>query len=89
MIDLGEDDDLKVGDILSIQKEGTSLRDKVEREQMPFKERMRTIFNRDRLAIPGNDIGTLMVYKTFGRLSYAVILTSTEPVELLNAVVNP
>tara|TARA_B110000858_G_scaffold89247_1_gene103126 strand:+ start:49035 stop:49469 length:435 start_codon:yes stop_codon:yes gene_type:complete len=89
VINLGVDDDLIVGDILSIQKEGTSMRDELEREKMPFKERMRTLLNQERLTIPGNDIGTLLVYKTFDRLSYAVILASTEPVELFNAVVNP
>jgi hypothetical protein len=32
-----------------------------ERAKMPFRARMRTLFNRDRLAIPGNDVGTLAV----------------------------
>ncbi len=89
VINLGREDQLEVGDVLSIQKEGSQMTDEVERAKMPFRERLLTLFNQDRLAIPGNSIGTLLVYKTFDRLSYAVILTSTEPAELLNNVVSP
>jgi len=89
VINLGNEDNLVVGDILSIEKEGTRMVDEIEREKIPFRERMRTLFNQDRLTIPGNGVGTLLVYKTFDRLSYAVILTSTEPVELFNEVVSP
>jgi LysM repeat protein len=89
VINLGSEDDLVVGDILSIQKEGTRMTDEVERAKMPFRERMRTLFNQDRLTIPGNNVGTLLVYKIFDRLSYAVILSSTEPAELFNEVVSP
>jgi hypothetical protein len=89
VINLGNEDNLVVGDILSIKKEDTQMTDKAERAKMPFGERMRTLFNQDRLTIPGNDVGTLLVYKTFDRLSYAVILSSNEPAELFNEVVSP
>lgn len=89
VINLGKMDELKVGDILSIQKEETRMTDEIEREKMPFRERMRTLLNPDRLVIPGNETGTLLVYKTFDRLSYAVILTGTEPAEMFNRVVSP
>lgn len=89
VINLGSEDSLAIGDILSIQKEGTSMTDEVERVKMPFRERVSSLLNQDSLTIPGNDVGTLLVYKTFDRLSYAVILTSTEPAELFNKVVNP
>jgi len=69
VINLGNADELKVGDILSIQKEETRMTDEVEREKMPFRERMRTLLNPDRLISPGNEIGTLLVDKTFDRLS--------------------
>lgn len=89
VINVGTEDSLEVGNILSIQKEETRMTDEVERAKMPFRERMRTLFDQDRLAIPGDGVGTLLVYKTFDRLSYAVILSSTEPAELYNQVVNP
>lgn len=61
----------------------------VEWAKMPFRERMRALLNQDSLTIPGKDIGTLVVYKAFDRLSYDEILCSTEPAELFNEVVSP
>ncbi|PCJ27727.1 MAG: hypothetical protein COA96_02435 [SAR86 cluster bacterium] len=89
VINLGIRDELEIGDILSIQHEGTYTTDEVERSRMSFKEKFRTFFNQSRLRIPGKEIGTLLVYKTFEQLSYAVILASTEPAELFNEVVSP
>lgn len=89
VVDLGLEDGLKVGDILAIEKESTYITDENERAKMSFRERMFSIFNRDSLEIPGDGIGTLLVYKTFDRLSYAVILAGTEPAELYNRVVSP
>ena len=60
-----------------------------ERAKMPFRKRMRTLFNQDRLTIPSNDVETLLVYKTFDRLSYDVILSNTELVEPFNEDVSP
>ncbi|MDB3909193.1 hypothetical protein N9390_06675 [Gammaproteobacteria bacterium] len=88
VINLGLADDLAIGEILSIKNEGSSMTDEAERSKMSFRERMRSLFNQDNLAIPGNDIGTLLVYKTFDQLSYAVILTGTEPAELYDQVVS-
>ena len=65
------------------------MTDEVERAKMPFRERMRTLFNQDRLTIPGNDVGTLLVYKTFDRLSYDVILSSTELLNYLTKLSAP
>ena len=47
------------------------------------------LFDQENLVIPGADIGTVLVYKIFDRLSYGVILTSTEPAELFDEVVGP
>lgn len=89
IVNLGLRDNLAVGDILSIQHEGTRMTDDVERSRMPVRERLTTFFDQDSLPIPGKEIGTLLVYKTFSQLSYAVILSSTEPAELYNEVVSP
>lgn len=83
VIDLGLQEGLAVGNILSIQLTASHTTDPVERERAP------DTFNTDALEIPGKEIGTLLVYKTFERLSYAVIVSSTQPVELYNEVVSP
>ena len=89
VLNLGLRDNLKIGDILSVQKEGTSVVDERERANLTLRQRIRTAFDQENLTIPGEDIGTVLVYRTFDRLSYAVILSSTEPAELLDEVVSP
>jgi hypothetical protein len=79
VINLGNEDNFVADDILSIQEEDTRMTGEDERARMPFRERMRTLFNQERLTVPGNDVGTLLVYKTFDRLSHVVILSNTEP----------
>ena len=89
VIDLGLSDNLAVGDVLAISKEGSEMVDQVERDRMSFRERMRAIFRGDRLALPGNQTGTALVYRTFEDMSYAVILSSFEPIELTDRIINP
>ena len=89
VINLGLDDRLAVGDVLAVRNEDGSLIDGVERNRMTFRQRMAAIFSRDRVNLPGSDIGTLLVYKTFDRFSYAVILSSREPIALNHRVTNP
>ena len=89
VIDLGLEDKLEVGNILSIQQPGPRIVDEVERGQLSFRQRISTIFNPAQLQLPGKNIGTLLVYKTFEQLSYALILSSLEPAQLYNQVVNP
>ena len=61
--------------------------DEVERGQLSFRQRIGAMFNQKQL--PGKYIGTLLVYKIFEQLSYALILSSLEPAQLYNQVVNP
>lgn len=89
VIDLGKNDNLVIGDILSIQQESKQMVDEVERDRMTFRERMNTAFKRKNLELPGKEIGTILVYRTFDDLSYALILSSTEPAQLYNRVVSP
>ena len=47
------------------------------------------MFNQKQLQLPGKYIGTLLVYKIFEQLSYALILSSLEPAQLYNQLVSP
>lgn len=89
VVNLGLKDDLVVGDILSIRQTGISMVDEVELSRMSFKERFRNLFSRKRLELPAEEVGTLLVYKTFDQLSYAVIINSTAPAQLHDLVVSP
>ncbi len=89
VLDIGTIDNLAVGDVLAVVKEDYELVDGIERERMSFRERMASIFSRDRLELPGDEIGTILVYRTFERMSYGVILTSVEPIELNSRLITP
>ena len=89
VVNLGTDDSLKIGDVLAVREEDDRIVDRVERERMGFRERMRAIFSGQRLNLPGDDVGTLLVYRTFEQFSYAVILSSLRPIELDNRVTDP
>lgn len=64
VMDLGLRDGLKPGDVLSIYKAGETVRDPI---------------TDGRIELPSTEIGILMTYKIFDKVSYGVILSLTEP----------
>jgi hypothetical protein len=64
VIDLGLANGLNEGDLLSILRKGNVVEDVVARTSV---------------TLPATEIGLLLVYKTFERMSYGVILTLIEP----------
>lgn len=89
VINLGAEDNLEIGNVLAVRKEDDRVVDEVERSRMDFQRRMQAIFRRERLSLPGSDIGTLLVYKVFDEFCYAVVLSSLEPLARDNRVTNP
>lgn len=89
VINLGAGDNLAIGDVLAISKEDSMMVDGMERDRMSFRQRMRALFSRDRLQLPGDEIGTLLVYRTFDSMSYGVVLSSLEPIEINSRVLSP
>ncbi len=74
VIDLGVTDGLNKGDLLSILRKGSVVEDVVART---------------RVSLPSTEIGLLLVYKTFERMSYGVILSLTEPSAAGDIVTTP
>ncbi len=91
VINLGSEENLEVGHVLVVRSESSVIVDDVERERMTFGQRMRSIFAREegRVPLPGDEMGTLLVYKVFSGFSYAVILSSPQPIALNYRVTNP
>ncbi len=89
LINLGSRDGMDVGTILSIQKPGGRITDATGRERKPLTDQIVDFVTNDKLQLPNREIGTLLVYKTFEKLSYGVILTITEPVGINDVVSNP
>lgn len=74
VIDLGARDGLKVGDILSIERAMPSVRDPISNKPV---------------ALPATEIGLVLTYRTFEKLSYGVILSLTQPSAVGDAVSAP
>jgi len=89
VVNLGARDGLAEGDILSIQQLGDRMVDTEGRSRKSVTDQIRDYFTRDRLQLPNKEIGTLLVYRTFEKLSYALILTITEPTEVGDIIANP
>lgn len=74
IINLGARDGLRVGDLLAIYQAGESIRDPLTNE---------------RVVLPDTEIGLMLTYRTFEKLSYGVILSLTQPSSVGNTVKNP
>lgn len=78
IIDQGRTNGLEVGDVLDIYTNSrtvTNLGDDGEQEE-PVK-------------IPGYKQGEMMVFRTFDKASYGLILTANSPIQIMNKVTNP
>lgn len=64
VIDIGARDGLRVGDILSIERSVPPVRDPVSNKTVE---------------LPATEIGVLLTYRIFDKLSYGVILSLTQP----------
>jgi LysM repeat protein len=75
-INRGSKDGMESGHVLAIQKAGARIIDK-------------TVATRDPLLLPDERNGLLMVFRTFDRVSYGLILEITEGVRIGDRLVNP
>ena len=75
-IDRGAANGLKVGDVLDIMRKGQTIPNKVTPDP------------HDTVTLPDEKSGLLMVFRTFERVSFAIILNSTRAVHLLDRVKN-
>lgn len=89
VINLGLADGLRVEDIVSIEKPGEAMVDSQGRSRKTFSDQVREVFSRERLELPNQAVGTALVYRTFDKLSYAVILTITQPTGVGDFITSP
>ncbi len=89
IISVGEQDSIEVGNILSISKQGNELVDEVAEGKKTFRQRFRSLLNQETIQLPAQELGTILIYRTFERLSYGLILSVSEPVEINYQVINP
>ena len=74
VLNRGTSNGLAVGDVLSIYQAGQVVRDRVEG---------------GKVRLPDEEAGTLMVFKSYDRISYGLVMEATDPIHILDAVRNP
>ena len=73
-VNRGAENGLRVGDILAIYKSGAIARDRERNE---------------RVILPNERAGLMMIFRIFARMSYGLILRTEEPLRVGDAVTNP
>ena len=74
VVNRGTDHNLAVGDVLSIFQSGEVIKDR---------------FGGGKVTLPDEEEGTLMIFKTYGRISYGLIMEATDAIHIFDAVRNP
>jgi nucleoid-associated protein YgaU len=74
MLNKGEREGLEVGNVLAIYKAGEVVRDQV---------------NGDLVQLPDVRAGLLMVFRTFNKMSYGIVLNASQPLSVKDKVRNP
>ncbi|MBT8103521.1 MAG: LysM peptidoglycan-binding domain-containing protein [Gammaproteobacteria bacterium] len=70
----GSNHGLSIGDVLSVFQTGEVIRDRIAG---------------GKVRLPDEQAGTVMVFKTFDRISYGLVMEATQAIHVLDAVRNP
>ncbi len=74
LLNVGEREDVKAGNIFRVNRDGQRVKDPV---------------NGDKIQLPDEEGGLAMVFRTFEKTSYALILQAKLPMQIGDPVVNP
>ena len=74
VLNRGSNDGLSVGDVLSVFQTGKEIQDR---------------FGGGSVTLPAEEAGTLMVFKTYDRISYGLVMEATEAIHIHDMVRNP
>ena len=70
----GTNNGVSIGDVLTVWKAGEEVQDR---------------FGGGTVRLPDEEAGTVMVFKTFDRISFGLVMEATEAIHVLDAVRNP
>lgn len=78
VIDSGKQSGLERGAVLAVDQQGRKITDRfATRKESP------------QVSLPNQQIGLIMVFRTFKRISYALVMSATKPIMVGNLVHNP
>nr|NIP72544.1 peptidoglycan-binding protein [Gammaproteobacteria bacterium] len=73
----GEQDGMEVGHVLAVYRAGETIRDPVTEDP------------KDTVTLPDEHAGVVLVFRTFDRLSYALVMEASRPMHLYDKVRRP
>jgi hypothetical protein len=85
VINRGKRDGVESGSVLAVDKAGEVVRDKYN----PGRSVFRGSAFAEKVRLPDERAGTLLVFKTFDRLSYALVVGATSAMSVADVVRNP
>lgn len=74
VVNMGDREGVRVGDVMAIEHRGGRIKDRFSGKPHDF------------VKIPNTRIGVLMVFRTFDKVSYGLIMESTRPIHLQDVV---
>ncbi|MEJ1337296.1 MAG: LysM peptidoglycan-binding domain-containing protein [Candidatus Sedimenticola sp. (ex Thyasira tokunagai)] len=77
VLDRGASDGLEPGTVLAVDQRGKTIRDNISADP------------KDRVTLPDERAGTLMVFRTFERVSFALVMGASRTIHVLDRVHNP
>jgi hypothetical protein len=78
VLDHGEADGAEVSDVLAVMQSGGTVQD-------PYASDKGT----ETVELPAQRVGTLMIFRTFDRVSYGLIMEATQSIRLYDSATNP
>lgn len=82
----GARDGLAPGDILSVFQAGEEVRDRFATGGLTASISM---FGGEKVTLPEEEAGTIMVFKVYDRIGYGLVMEATSDIHILDAVRNP
>ena len=76
VVNLGERSGVQVGDVLAVERRGGTIRDKHTRTRRSFEE----------VNVPNTRTGVVMIFQTFEKVSYALVMESVRPIHINDVV---
>ena len=89
LMNVGSSEGLRMGDVVSVEKMSERVVDEIDRESGGFGNRMGAFFSNEKVALPGKEVATVLVYRVFDHLSYGIVISSAEPIRVGDRIVNP
>ncbi len=77
---------LAPGDVLTVFQEGAVVRDRYSKSAFVSK---RSLFAGEKVKLPDEEAGTIMVFKVYDRIGYGLVMEATDAIRVQDAVRNP